>query len=328
MGYQNVCFPEGATFLVTGGAGFIGANLAEALLKKGYTVRILDDLSNGLQENIIDLQNKFEFEFIEGSIENLEICREACEGMDYVLHQAAWASVPRSIMLPLLFNQINVQGTLNMMQAALERKVKKFVYASSSSVYGDDPSVFKTEGNEGKLLSPYAITKKANELYARNYYDLYELKTIGLRYFNVFGQRQNPRSVYAAVIPIFINRLLANASPCIYGRGTQTRDFTHIDNVIEANLKACLADDSANGEAFNIAYGQSISLNELYEKICASLGKKIAPNYGPLRQGDIPHSRADISKARKLLDYNPDKDVDIGLALTLDWYKSRFNKIS
>lgn len=321
MGYSEIIFPKDTKFLVTGGAGFIGSNLTESLLKMGYKVRILDDFSIGKRENISELKVAFDFEFIEGTICDINICKKACAGIDYVLHQAAWGSVPRSIKMPVEYDTVNAHGTLNMMQAALEVGVKRFVYASSSSVYGDELNLPKVEGREGKLLSPYAITKKINELYAKNYFHLYGLKTVGLRYFNVFGIRQDPYSTYAAVIPIFVKALLNDTAPVINGDGTQTRDFTFIENVIEANLKACLADDKANGEAFNIAYAQSTVLNDLYWKICNLLGKDITPVYGPSREGDITHSLADISKARNLLGYSPDYDINKGLEITMEWYR-------
>jgi UDP-N-acetylglucosamine 4-epimerase len=321
MCYRELMFPKDTTFLITGGAGFIGSNLAEAILDMGYKVKIIDDLSNGMRENILDLQSKYEFEFIEESIVEFEACKKACIGVDYVLHQAAWGSIPRSIKMPLLYDTINVHGTLNMMQAAVEAGVKKFVYASSSSVYGDEPNLPKVEMRVGKPLSPYAITKKVNEIYARNYYEVYGLKTVGLRYFNIFGRRQNPQSTYAAVIPVFVKHLLNNIAPTINGDGSQSRDFTYIDNVIEANLKSCLAGDEANGEAFNIAFGMNTTLNELYTKLSSLLGKDIEPIYGNTRAGDIPHSLADISKARKLLQYDPKYDINSGLDMTIDWYK-------
>lgn len=320
MGLKNINFPSGTLFLVTGGAGFIGCNLSEWLLSNGYNVRIIDDLSTGKQENIDYLKNKYIFEFIKGSICNFDICMKVCEGVDYVLHQAAWGSVPRSMKMPLIYDEINSHGTLNMMQAAYEAGVKKFVYASSSSVYGDNPSLPKVEGKEGKPLSPYAITKKVNEIYAKSYYELFGLKTIGLRYFNVFGRRQDSNSPYAAVIPKFIKLILANEQPIIHGDGTQSRDFTYIDNVIEANIKACLSGDRADGEVFNIAYGQNTSIIEMVENLNFVLDKKIKPIYGPPRDGDIKHSLADISKAKHILSYEPDYDFLTGLTKTIEWY--------
>ncbi|MBS3938688.1 MAG: SDR family oxidoreductase [Peptococcaceae bacterium] len=323
MGYRQLSFPHGTRFLVTGGAGFIGSNIAEALLTMGYMVRILDDFSTGLRENVLPLMQIKGLELIEGSIVDFEVCRLACSGIDYVLHQAAWGSVPRSIKMPLHYDTVNVHGTLNMMQAALEAKVKKFVYASSSSVYGNEATLPKVEGREGMPLSPYAITKTTNELYAKNYYDIYGLQTVGLRYFNVFGRRQDPHSTYAAVIPLFVRELLADRSPVIHGDGTQSRDFTYIDNAIEANLRACLAAEVACGQAFNIAYGQCTSIYELYFTLCRLLNKKLEPIYGPIRAGDIPHSLADISKARTLLGYTPEFDFAQGLEATIEWYVAR-----
>lgn len=318
-------FNKNDNFLITGGAGFIGSNLAETLLHYGCGVRVLDDLSNGRKENIKELKSKYDFEFIKGDIQDIAICKQATKGIDYVLHQAAWGSVPRSIKMPLIYDQVNVHGTLNMLQASKENEVKKFVYASSSSVYGDNASLPKFEGKEGKPLSPYAITKKVNELYAKNYFDLYGLETVGLRYFNVFGRRQDPYSTYAAVIPIFVKELLKGSAPTINGDGTQTRDFTYIDNVIEANLLSCLAGKEASGEAFNIAYGSNITLNDLYHNICELLGKNINPIYGEPRVGDIPHSLADISKAKELLGYDPKVDVFEGLNRTMDWYVKKLS---
>ncbi|WEG15334.1 SDR family oxidoreductase [Alkalihalophilus pseudofirmus] len=313
-------FNKSARFLVTGGAGFIGSNIAEFLLNNGFEVRVLDDYSNGRIENIDYLKSKFDIEFINGTIEDFNVCLKATENIDFVLHQAAWGSVPRSIKIPLIYDRINIHGTLNMLEASKRNNINKFVYASSSSVYGDDIRLPKVEGNEGNPLSPYAITKKVNELYAKNYFDLFGLQTIGLRYFNVFGKRQDPHSTYAAVIPIFIKYLLENKAPKINGDGTQTRDFTYIDNVIEANLLSCLSTDTANGESFNIAYGTNISINELYLYVSSLLGKEIKPIYGPSREGDILQSKADISKAQKILGYNPKVDVYKGLRETIEWY--------
>lgn len=315
-------FNKNTKFLVTGGAGFIGSNLAEYLVNQGYYVRVLDNLATGKKENIAALLDKSNFEIIEGDIRLLDDCLKACEGIDYVLHQAALGSVPRSIKDPKTTNDVNITGTLNMLIAAREHKVKKFVYASSSSVYGDEPHLPKIEDRVGKPLSPYAITKKVNELYARNFYELYGLPTIGLRYFNVFGRRQDPNSVYAAVIPNFVKALSEGRAPIIHGDGKQSRDFTYVDNVIEANLKACLAGPEANGEVFNIAYGGQVTVNELYNTIKELMNVAIEPIYGPERPGDIKHSNADISKAKKLLNYDPKYSFYDGIKLTIDWYKN------
>lgn len=321
MGYTNLNFSKDSVFLVTGGAGFIGSNLCEAITDMGYQVRCLDNLSTGKQENIDLLLNRDNYTFIKGDIRDTETCMKACEGVDYVLHQAAWGSVPRSIEMPLLYEEINIRGTLNMMEAARQQQVKKFVYASSSSVYGDHPVLPKTEGNEGRVLSPYALTKRVDEEYGRLYTKLYGLDTYGMRYFNVFGRRQDPDGAYAAVIPKFIKMLMEDKAPTIHGDGKQSRDFTYIDNVIEANLKACLASSEAAGESFNIAYGGREYLIDVYYDLCKTLKKEIAPQYGPDRAGDIKHSNADISKAERLLNYHPEYDFATGIALAIDWYK-------
>ncbi|CAK7035707.1 MAG: UDP-N-acetylglucosamine 4-epimerase [Eubacterium sp.] len=321
MGYENITFPQETKFLITGGAGFIGSNLCEALLKRGHFVRCLDDLSTGKEENIQPFLENPNFEFIKGDIRDLETCMNACKNIDHVSHQAAWGSVPRSIEMPLVYEEINIKGTLNMLEAARQNNVKKFVYASSSSVYGDEPTLPKKEGREGNLLSPYALTKRTNEEYARLYTKLYGLETIGFRYFNVFGRRQDPDGAYAAVIPKFVSSLLYNIAPKINGDGTQSRDFTYIENVIEANLKGMQAPREAAGEAFNIAYGGQVNLNELYQKLSELLNKKIEPVYGPERAGDIKHSNADIGKARKLLKYAPDYSFERGIELTIEWYR-------
>lgn len=321
MGYQTLQFPKDSVFLVTGGAGFIGSNLCEAITDMGYQVRCLDDLSTGKQENVDLLADRPNYTFIKGDIRDLDTCMEACKGVDYVLNQAAWGSVPRSIAMPLLYEEINIHGTLNMMEAARQNGVKKFVFASSSSVYGDHPVLPKVEGQEGNLLSPYALTKRVDEEYGKLYKKLYGLDTYGLRYFNVFGRRQDPDGAYAAVIPKFIKMLLHDEVPTINGDGKQSRDFTYIDNVIEANLKACLAPSEAAGNAFNVAYGGREYLIDIYYDLCKALGKNIEPNFGPDRAGDIKHSNADISKAKKLLGYDPDYDFEKGIALAIDWYK-------
>ncbi|WP_071120027.1 SDR family oxidoreductase [Romboutsia timonensis] len=321
MGYKDINFPKGTKFLVTGGAGFIGSNLVEVLLEKGCFVRVLDNLSIGKKENIEEFMNHENFEFIEGDIRNIETCQEVCKDMEYVLHQAAWGSVPRSIEMPLLYEEINIKGTLNMLEAARQNKVKKFVYASSSSVYGDEPNLPKIEGREGNILSPYALTKKVNEEYAKLYTKLYGLDTYGLRYFNVFGRRQNPDGAYAAVIPKFINQLLNNEVPTINGDGKQSRDFTYIENVIEANLKACLSPHESAGQSYNIAYGGREYLIDIYYALTKSLEKDIEPNFGPDRAGDIKHSNADISKAKSLLGYSPEYSFEDGIKLFIEWYK-------
>lgn len=321
MGYQNIQFPENTTFLVTGAAGFIGSNLCEALLNKGCKVKALDDLSTGKQENIDLFLENPNYTFIKGDIKDLEVCLKACEGVDYVLHQAAWGSVPRSLEMPLFYNKNNIEGTLNMLEAARQNGVKKFVYASSSSVYGDEPNLPKIEGSEGNLLSPYALTKRCDEEWAKLYTKFYGLDTYGMRYFNVFGRRQDPDGAYAAVIPKFLKQLMHGETPTINGDGKQSRDFTYIDNVIEANLKACLAPHEAAGEAFNIAYGGREFLIDIYYGLAKALGVNIEPNFGPDRKGDIKHSNADISKAKKLLGYDPDYSFEDGIQLAIDWYK-------
>ena len=321
MSYKELKFEKNSTFLVTGGAGFIGSNLCEALLDMGYTVRCMDNLSTGKKENVDMFLGNPNYTFLEKDIRDLDSCMEACKGVDYVLNQAAWGSVPRSIEMPLLYEEINIRGTLNMMEAARQNNVKKFVYASSSSVYGDHPVLPKVEGQEGNLLSPYALTKRVDEEYGKLYKKLYGLDTYGLRYFNVFGRRQNPDGAYAAVIPKFIKLLLNGETPTINGDGKQSRDFTYIDNVIEANFKACLASSEAAGNAFNIAYGGREYLIDIYYTLCEALGKKVEPNFGPDRAGDIKHSNADISKARDLLGYNPEYDFAKGIALAIEWYK-------
>ncbi|MCH5261492.1 MAG: SDR family oxidoreductase [Lachnospiraceae bacterium] len=321
MGYQHITFEKNSVFLVTGGAGFIGSNICEALIDMGYTVRCLDNLSTGKYENIEPLTKHEKFTFIKGDIRDLDTCMEATKGVTYVLNQAAWGSVPRSIEMPLLYEEINIRGTLNMMEASRQNGVKKFVYASSSSVYGDSVTLPKKEGQEGKVLSPYALTKKVDEEYGRLYKELYGLDTYGLRYFNVFGRRQNPEGMYAAVIPKFIRQLLHGEVPTINGDGRQSRDFTYIDNVIEANLRACQASGDAAGQAFNIGAGGRLFLIDIYNHLCKALGKDVEPNYGPPRKGDVRDSNADISKARELLGYDPEYDFEKGIALAIDWYK-------
>ncbi len=321
MGYEHLKFEKDSVFLVTGGAGFIGSNICEAILRMGYKVRCLDNFSTGKRENIEPFLSNPNFTLIEGDIRDYETCENACDGVSYVSNQAAWGSVPRSIEMPLLYEEINIRGTLNMLEAARQKGVKRFVYASSSSVYGDEPVLPKREGKEGNLLSPYALTKSVCEKYAKLYTDIYGLETVGFRYFNVFGRRQDPYGFYAAVIPKFVKSLLEDKAPTINGDGKQSRDFTYIENVIEANLKAMLAPKEAAGEAFNIAYGDQIYLIDLYYEMCRLLGKDIEPIYGPDRAGDIKHSKADISKARRLLGYDPDWSFEKGFKDAVEWYK-------
>ena len=321
MSYKDLKFPEDSFFLVTGAAGFIGSNLCEAILNMGYRVRALDDLSTGKQANVDMFLANPNYEFAKGDIKDFDTCMKACEGVDYVLNQAAWGSVPRSIEMPLFYCQNNIMGTLNMMEAARQNGVKKFVYASSSSVYGDEPNLPKKEGREGNLLSPYAVTKRCDEEWGKMYTMHYGLDTYGMRYFNVFGRRQDPDGAYAAVIPKFLKQLLRGETPTINGDGKQSRDFTYIENVIEANLKACLASHEAAGQAYNIAYGGREYLIDIYYGLTDALGVKMEPNFGSDRAGDIKHSNADISKARELLHYDPEYDFAKGIHLAINWYK-------
>lgn len=327
MAYKDLKFPKNSLFLVTGGAGFIGSNLCEAILNLGYKVRCLDDLSTGKPENVAIFLDNPNYTFIKGDIKDLQTCMEACEGVDFVLNQAAWGSVPRSIEMPLFYCANNIMGTLNMLEAAKQNGVKKFVYASSSSVYGDEPNLPKVEGHEGNLLSPYAVSKQANEEWAKQYTRHFGLDTYGLRYFNVFGRRQDPNGAYAAVIPKFIKQLLNGETPTINGDGKQSRDFTYIENVIEANFRACLADHSAAGEVYNIAFGGREYLIDIYYGLVDALeikdsqGNRPEPNFGSERVGDIKHSNADISKAKEKLGYNPEWSFEQGIRAAIDWYK-------
>ncbi len=327
MGYENVRFPENSLFLITGGAGFIGSNLCESVLDAGCRVRCLDNLSTGRMENMDLFIRNSRFEFIEGDIRNFQDCMSACRNADFVLHQAAWGSVPKSIKMPLLYCVNNITGTVNMLEAARQNHVKKFVYASSSSVYGDEPKIPKQEGREGNLLSPYAASKRADEEWARQYTLHYGLDTYGLRYFNVFGRRQNPDGDYAAVIPRFIRQLLHGEQPVIYGDGMQSRDFTYIENVMEANLKACCADSEKAGQVFNIASGGRERLIDVYWSIVEQLGlgrtgdQAFFPQFGPVRSGDIAHSSADIENAVSGIGYSPDWSFERGLKAAIQWYK-------
>ena len=321
MGYAHLIFPKDSLFFVTGGAGFIGSNLCEAILHMGYRVRVLDDLSTGKQENLDLFAGHPRFEFIRGDVKDFDTCVRACEGVDFVLHEAAWGSVSRSMEMPVFYCQNNVQGTLHMLEAARQNGVKKFVFATSSSVYGDSPILPKREGEEGRPLSPYALTKKQDEEWAELYTRLYGLDTYGLRYFNVFGRRQDPSGAYAAVIPRFIRQLMAGERPTIYGDGTQSRDFTYIENVIEANLKACLAPHEAAGEVYNVACGGRESLMDIYETLTSALGVDVEPIFAPARPGDIKDSHADITKTKAALGYNPDYGFARGMTEAIAWYR-------
>lgn len=321
MSYDNLKFPENSLFLVTGGAGFIGSNLCEAILNMGYRVRCLDDLSTGKRENVEMFLDHPNYTFMKGDIKNFDTCMKATEGVDYVLHQAAWGSVPRSIEMPMFYAHNNIMGTMNMLEASHKNGVKRFVYASSSSVYGDEPVLPKCEGREGNLLSPYAVGKRVNEECAKQYTMHCGLETIGLRYFNVFGRRQDPNGAYAAVIPKFLKQLLSGETPTIHGDGKQSRDFTYIENVIEANLKSCLAPKEASGQAYNIAYGGREYLIDIYYGLTKALNLDVEPHFGPERAGDIKHSNADISKARNLLGYDPSWSFERGIQAAIAWYK-------
>ena len=305
-------------FLVTGGAGFIGSNLVEYLLKYGAKkVRVLDDLSNGYIENIQEFMNHPSFEFIEGDIRNLDTCKQALIDIDYVSHQAALGSVPRSIDNPLLSNAVNVSGFLNMLVAQKENNtVKRLVYAASSSTYGDHKALPKVEDNIGKPLSPYAVTKLVNELYADVFCKTYGTQIIGLRYFNVFGPKQSPHGAYAAVIPLFMQALKDGVSPIMHGDGEQTRDFTYVENAVQANIRAFFAPDTSVNEVYNIAYGDRISLNTLWSDLQDISQIELKANYGPTRNGDIKDSLANISKANNLLEYDPLFSVKEGMKVT------------
>ncbi|SDE76939.1 UDP-N-acetylglucosamine 4-epimerase [Pricia antarctica] len=327
MPLKNLNFSSEEEVLVTGGAGFIGSNLCQWLLDNGNKVRCLDNFATGKKSNIEPLLDYGNFTFIEGDIRDISICKEACEGADYVLHQAALGSVPRSIKDPITSNDVNVTGFLNMLVSARDAEVKRFVYAASSSTYGDSISMPKVEGIIGKPLSPYAITKYVNELYADVFAKTYGLETIGLRYFNVFGRHQDPNGAYAAVIPKFVIQLVNHESPTINGDGSFSRDFTYIDNVIEANIKSLMASspESVN-TVYNVAYGERTTLNELITLLTKYLSefdadiKGLKAIYGPERVGDVPHSLASIDKARNLLGYSPEYDINSGLKEAVAWY--------
>ncbi len=327
MAIKKLNLDPNYSILITGGAGFIGSNLSKALLENGNKVRVLDNLATGQMKNITPILEHPNFEFIEGDIRDLKTCHKACEEIDYVLHQAALGSVPRSINDPITSNEVNVSGFLNMLIAARDAKVKRFVYAASSSTYGDSEALPKVEEKIGKPLSPYAITKYVNELYADVFSKTYGIETIGLRYFNVFGRHQDPKGAYAAVIPKFVLSFMNHQSPTINGDGSYSRDFTYIDNVLEANVRAIIATKpEATNTIYNVAYGERTTLNELVQLVKnyltefdAEIGK-VDIIYGQERAGDIPHSLASIDKARNNLGYNPQFDIKTGLKEAVKWY--------
>lgn len=314
-------------FLITGGAGFIGGHIAEYLLKNGAAkVRVLDNMVNGFEKNINILRQYPAFEFMEGDIRNGETCQKACAGIDYVSHQAALGSVPRSIKEPVYFNEVNVGGFVNMLKAAVDNKVLQFVYASSSSVYGDEPTLPKQENRIGNCLSPYAATKKINELYAQIFADVYGLKILGFRYFNIFGSRQDPDGPYAAVIPLFVKGILNRTPVYINGDGEQTRDFTFVDNAVQVNIKGMLTDNiNALKQVYNVAVGEKFTVNYLYNACRQQLNSDWQATYREPRAGDIRDSLADISLAKELLEYQPTKKFEDGLVETIEYFKNIYS---
>ena len=317
------------SFLVTGGAGFIGSNLVEYLLKYGARkVRVLDNLSTGHLHNIQSYISNPSFEFVKGDIRDLKTCASACTGIDFVLHQAAIGSVPRSIVDPITTNEVNISGFINMLVAVKDCGVKRMIYAASSSTYGDSTGLPKVEDKIGNPLSPYAVTKYVNELYANVFAKTYQLQLIGLRYFNVFGPRQDPKGAYAAVIPKFVIQLLNHESPVINGDGTHSRDFTFIENVVQANIRAVFTDNpDAVNTVYNVAFGEQTTLNQLIQILKKNLSindpriNEVEVIYGPARKGDIPHSLASIEKAKMHLGYTPEFDFSEGLKIAAEWYR-------
>jgi nucleoside-diphosphate-sugar epimerase len=309
-----------AFYLVTGGAGFIGSNIVHELLKRGDRVRIIENFSTGKRENLADVLDRIEL--LEGDLRNIGDVREAVAGIDYVLHQAALPSVPRSIRDPVASNESNVSGTVNLLTAAKDASVKRLVFASSSSVYGDTPTLPKTEDMPPNPRSPYAVSKSAGEYYCRVFFEIYGLETVILRYFNIFGPRQDPASPYSAVIPLFIAKIAKGEKPVIFGDGTQSRDFTFVENAVRANLLAAGAPD-APGKTFNIAGGKRHSLNELVEKLNKIMGTALDPSHAETRRGDVKHSLAEISLAKRHLGYEPLVDFEEGLRKTVAWYRIR-----
>jgi nucleoside-diphosphate-sugar epimerase len=308
-------------YLVTGGAGFIGSNITKKLLEGGEFVRVVDNFSTGKKENIEEFFGNNNFEFIEGDLTDLDVCKKSVKDIDFVLHQAAVPSVPRSIEDPIKSNNANITATLNLLVASRDEKVKKFVYAASSSVYGDNPELPKKEDFPPRPISPYALTKYAGERYCQIFWNIYGLHTICLRYFNVFGPKQDPKSQYAAVIPNFISAFLQDKNPVIFGTGEQSRDFTFVENVVEANILAANCKEG-DGEVFNIACGGQTSLNDLVNCLNEICNKNIKPEYQKERAGDVLHSRADILKAKNIIGYTPKINFKEGLKKTFDWYKN------
>ncbi len=315
------------SFLVTGGAGFIGGHIAEYLLKnKAGKVRVLDNLANGFQSNLDVLRAYDGFEFIEGDIRNSDTCNKACEGIDYVSHQAALGSVPRSIKDPSTSNDVNVGGFVNILKAAVDNNIKQFVYASSSSVYGDEPTLPKIEDRVGNCLSPYAVSKKADELYAEVFSKAYGIPVLGFRYFNIFGPRQDPDGPYAAVIPLFVKAIMNNKSAFINGDGEQTRDFTYVENAVQVNVKGMLSENGdAKNKVYNVAVGEKYSVNYLYNFIKDRLKSEVEPTYRDPREGDIRNSLADISRAKDLLNYEPTTKFQDGLIKTIDFFQELYS---
>jgi len=319
---------SGRNILITGGAGFIGSNLVESMLKSGNHVVCLDNFSTGKRGNIEAFMSNPDFLLIEGDIRNYADCEKSVKGIDFVFHQAALGSVPRSIKDPVTSTDVNIGGFVKMLYASKEADVKRFIYAASSSTYGDHPDLPKVEEKIGRPMSPYGITKYVDELFAANFSATYNIEVIGLRYFNVFGRRQDPQGAYAAVIPLFVKKLLNHESPVINGDGSYSRDFTYIDNVLQANNLAALAEDlSAVNQVYNVAHGERTNLNELFELVRNLIGKfdsevlNIKPVYGPTRGGDIPHSLASIEKAKRLLGYEPTHTVREGMSEAIRWYR-------
>ena len=316
------------SFLITGGAGFIGSHIVAYLLQHGARkVRVLDNLATGLQSNVDLFASYPNYEFVLGDIRDLATCRLACANIDYVSHQAALGSVPRSVKDPVSSNEVNVSGFLNMLTAAKDAQVKSFVYASSSAVYGDEPNLPKVEDRIGNPLSPYAVTKKTNELYAHVFAQLFEMNILGFRYFNVFGPRQDPNGPYAAVMPLFVSGIINQTTVYINGDGEQTRDFTYVDNAVQANILGMLSEEQAAfGQVYNVAVGEQFSVNYLYQAIRNLLQLPHEPTYRAEREGDIRNSLADISKAKQLLGYNPQYRFAEGLKHTVDYFKTIYSK--